>query len=395
MTSPSNSDSKRARKQNTHPTAMSVTQSTGGLEEKTSEYFKNEAMKKIEELQVPRKAIIELKSSLALIMERNESDKSYLDKAAEWYAKTAWWHAKAGLILLMSSSGAFVGLTIGAAMAPVFALLAIGIYYAGTFLLMEHYNTTTRRDNRLREHFSEREEAMTDAITLLESAEQHVEAIIIALCELNIKSADKLKSFEDHLSSLSIQTTDYLNAVHKLETATDSIVRDNEIIASHLQAAGIDATKSRPDIEQEPVLLHSVIKSLEEKNAALSGTSDDFVGVSKQMQTNATSLAALVVGFQEQLTVLQRRVIEKKGSSDELSTPMDETLKIRSNTDGLMTESDDAILNAEFALHEFDKYMTGCNHLIHSEVSIHPDQRISSVIEQQSFCIGNSPGTSS
>ena len=65
MTSPSTSDSKRARKQDTHPTAISVTQSTGGLEEKTPEYFKNEAMKKIEELQGPRKAIIDLKSALA------------------------------------------------------------------------------------------------------------------------------------------------------------------------------------------------------------------------------------------------------------------------------------------------------------------------------------------
>jgi len=83
--------------------------------------------------------------------------------------------------LLLSSSGAVVGLTIGAAMAPVFALLAVGIYYASTFLLMEHYNTTTRRDDRLREHFSNREKAMTDAIALLENAEQQVESIIIAL----------------------------------------------------------------------------------------------------------------------------------------------------------------------------------------------------------------------
>ena len=379
MTSASNSHSKRVRKQNTNPTAMDVTNSTNGLEEKTPEYFKNEAMKKIEELQAPRKAIIELQSSLELIMQRYEFDKSYLDKAAEWYAKTAWWYEKAGIILLLSSSGALVGLTIGAAVAPVFALLAIGIYYAGTFLLMEHYNTTTRRDNRLREHFSKREEAMTDAITLLESAEQQVEAIIIALCELNIKSADKLESFEDQISSLNIQTTNYLNTVHKLETATDSIVRDNEIIASHLQAAGIEVEKARPDIEQEPGSLHSVINSLEENNAALSETSDDFVDVSKKMQTNVTSLATLVVGFQEQLIVLQKRVAEKEEVSERLHASMDETLNIHSHTDGLMRESDDAILNAEIALHEFDKYMTGCNHLIHSDEFIHQDHRMPSI----------------
>ena len=197
--------------------------------------------------------------------------------------------------------------------------------------------------------------------------------------ELNIKSADKLESFEDQISSLNIQTTDYLNTVHKLETATDSIVRDNEIIASHLQAAGIEVEKSRPDIEQEPVALHSVINSLEEKNAALSETSDNFVDVSKKMQTNVTSLATLVVGFQEQLIVLQKRVAEKEEVSDRLHASMGEIPYIHSNTDELMTESDDAILNAEFALHEFDKYMTGCNHLIHSDEFIRQAQRIPSV----------------
>ena len=359
MTLPLNNDSLPVEQQQTNLAVNGDAASMNGLEEKTPEYFKLAAMKKIEELRAPRKAIIELQSSLELLMQRYEFDKSYLDKAAEWYAKSAWWYEKAGILLLLSSSSTVVGLTIGVAMAPVFALLAIGIYFASTFLLMEHYNTTTRRDNRVREHFSNREAAMTDAIALLESAEQQVESIIIALCELNIKSADKLHSFEEQISLLKRQTTNYLATAQKLEQATESIVRDNEIIATHLKAANIELKKSQPDMDKQPPVLSSVINTLNENNAALSETNDDFVGVSKKMQANVTALTQLVVGFQEQLAGLKKHVEENDQTSVKLQASVNETLDTNINIDNLMTESDHAILNAASALDAFDKYMAG------------------------------------
>ena len=321
-----------------------------GGKEKTPQYFKNEALKKIDELRVPRRTIVELQSSLELIMQRYEFDKSYLDKAAEWYAKTAWWYETAGILLLWTASGAMVGLTIGAAIAPVFALLAIGIYFATTFLLMEHYTTTTRRDKRLREHFSTCDETIIEAITLLESAEKQVENILISLCELNIKSADKLKSFEEQIATLTVQSTTYLETIQKLETATDSIARDNEIIARHLQSAAVE-------LEKEPAKLNTVINTLKENHTAVSVTSDDCVGISKKMQTNVTSLAHIVIGFQEQLTILKQRVVVDEQISEKLQASANETLDTNIDIDKLMRDSAEALLNADSAFDEFNTYM--------------------------------------
>jgi len=58
------------------------------------------------------------------------------------------------------------------------------------------------------------------------------------------------------------ETTNYLATTQKLEQATESIVRDNEIIASHLKAANMELGKSQPDMDKQPPVLSSVINTL-------------------------------------------------------------------------------------------------------------------------------------
>jgi len=192
-------------------------------------------------------------------------------------------------------------------------------------------------------------------------------------CQLNIKSADKLTSFGEQISILKVQTTDYLATVQKLEQATESIVRDNKIIAIHLQAANIELNKSQPDIGKQPHVLSTVINTLEENNAARQKQTMNLV-VFLKMHANVTDLAQLVVGFQEQLSVLRKRVAVVEQISDTLQAPGNETLDTSVNINNLITESDHAMLNAASALDVFDKYMAGLSvvddHPGHNDVPV-------------------------
>lgn len=316
------------------------------------EQLKQAALKQLEELRAPRKDLIEMQSNLELIMKRHGFDQSFLDIAAQWYNETAWWYQKAGIALLLTSAGALTGLITGVILAPVFGLLAIGLYFACTFLLTEHYNTTTRREARLRTHFSERENAMTDALDLLTTAENQVEEILTTLCELNVKSADNLSLFESQVSELNTQTTRYLDTIRQLEQTTASIVRDNEVIGHHLTTAGAELNES----SSQPRVLKKLASSLQVNSTALLDANDDFTAVSRKMSTHVACFGQLVEGFQEQLTVLSQRVMSQEALKDAIKTNTEGALDTPVSIDQLMQDSNEALLGAEAALAAFEAY---------------------------------------
>ena len=356
MPYPLNDDLNVNDEQNASAASQDATDESPEMNEHSPEQLKQAALKQLEELRTPRKDLIEMQSNLELIMKRHGFDQSFLDIAAQWYNETAWWYQKAGIALLLTSAGALTGLITGVILAPVFGLLAIGLYFACTFLLTEHYNTTTRREARLRTHFSERENAMTDALDLLTTAENQVEEILTTLCELNVKSADNLSLFESQVGDLNTQTTRYLDTIRQLEQTTASIVRDNEVIGQNLTTAGAELNESSQDMDSQPRVLKKLASSLQVNSTALLDANDDFTAVSKKMRTHVACFGQLVEGFQEQLTVLSQRVMSQEALKDTTKTNTDGALDTSVSIDQLMQDSNEALLGAEAALAAFEAY---------------------------------------
>ena len=96
--------------------------------ENTPEYFRSEALKKIEELQVPKNTIAELQSSLGLIMKKYDFDKSYIDRMAEWFKKDARWFEVRSFALLATGAIVLTYAPFALAIASVIASISISLY---------------------------------------------------------------------------------------------------------------------------------------------------------------------------------------------------------------------------------------------------------------------------
>lgn len=316
--------------------------------EKTPEYFKNEALITIERLGVPRKTITELQSTLNLIMQKHHFDTSYLDELAKWFKHEGWFYEAEWALLLGAAAITVAYIPPLLAVLSGISITVTSLYCIAKFFLIDHYDKTSRRENRIKAHIANMEKHVLNAVTLLEDVEKQLNRMLISLCEINSQSAENLEKFEKQIAALNAQVPQFLATIAELEKLTSSLGHDNEIITAQLHNAMSEIEKSKTSIEQGQTMLGSITDSLVETNNDLTDVCDKF-------QSSFTSLDKLDEAFQEQLLLMKNRSTREEEILVQLSASTHETQVSQVNVCELLKKSDSALLIAEFALKQFDE----------------------------------------
>lgn len=357
MPTTSSTDSHPVEQQQPNSATHDGAQPSHECHENTPAYFRREALKKIEELRVPIDRIAELQSSLDLIMKKYDFDTSYIDQMAEWFKKEAWWFEVRGFCVLTAGAIALTYAPIALAITSVIASITINLYYLAKFLLVDHYDRTSRREQRISDQITQLEANVLHSVNLLTEAEKQINLMLISLCEINARSAEKLQTFEEQTSILSTQMIGFLDTIHQLEELKNSLTRDNEIISIQLADAMSKIESSKMDIEQGALTFDSVTKDLAETNKTLLKGNDELMALHKKIQNKLASLEHVEAPSQEQLTILKHG-LALGGTTKRLYTT-DMTFNSQNHLEDRLenTDNDDPLILAELAMKEFHTHM--------------------------------------
>lgn len=301
---------------------------------KTPEYFRNEALKTIERLSVPRKTITELQSTLVLIMQKHDFDTSYLDELAKWFKHEAWWYEAKSILFLGATAMSVAYIPPLLAILSGISIIITSLYCITKFFLIDHYDRTYKRENRIKNHIASMQQHIINAVSLLNETENQLNRMLITLCEINSQLADNIEIFEKQIAELNAQVPQFLSTIAELEKLTHSLNHDNEGLTTQLHNAMNEIEKSKANIEQGQAALGSITGSLAETNHELNA-------VCEKVHSSLASLGKISTAYHEQLM--------KNHSAEEIITQLQ-----TSTHETLMKKSDAALSMAELALKQFD-----------------------------------------
>ena len=266
--------------------------------------------------------------NLHLLMTRYNLEKSRFSQFTEWYCEMPFYQRFFGAVLFVAAS-ALVGAVFN--LAAVFSILAIGIHYIATAILMEHYTITAQRDERFCEDIINMEKKLAESIHVLVDVAKKVNDILIALREKNSLSADNIKLFEAKILAFNNQVTSLLGVTIQLEGAKDVLIRENEKITAQFQKACGELEKASFENTSQSVALSAITSKLGETNQTLCSKSHELTTICEQFQLNLTALAKQVP---ETRAAKGEPIVTNPSESEK------ETMELRMNTDRILAESD-------------------------------------------------------
>lgn len=316
----------------------------GSIAENIIDSAKAAALKQLEELLAQKQNAINVKSSLKVLMDQYNKEKSYLSELVDWYGKKSWFD-KVYLGSLFFVTNAVLIAIVNSAF--IYAIIANSLYYAATFLIMNDYDIKSRRDKQLYEDIVAMEADLAKSAIELNDAIEQLNNLHTAACQQNIQAADQIKTFNEQISTFDGLTKNYEETIKNLELTATTMISDHEEIVTQFQNTINAFEKPTLEITRQSTDLNSVTNELEKTNNELLTRDRELADLNQTFQAHSIALSELEEKFKAYLTTLESGTIK-----DEVSA--DKALDARDNTDNIMKKSDNLLLKIQLPKQESD-----------------------------------------
>ena len=194
----------------------------GMIAKMTAKQLKKKAEEQFLNLLKQGRHIISMQSNLDILMKRYHVGKSYLSSVVDWYGNMSWWTQLWTSITFVAAS-ALIGAVFN--LGALCALLSIGIYYAASFFLLNHYDTTSFRDKRFCDDIVEMEKTLGSSIEALNILGDNLKDVFVSLANEQCVLSEESVNFEEQITVLSQQVLHFMETVNHLGSTEDGLLK--------------------------------------------------------------------------------------------------------------------------------------------------------------------------
>lgn len=310
------------------------------IAERSVEYLKNQAIQLLNRCLEYQQFTPNKDANLPILMKRYNLEKSRLSELIDWYAELAWYKRYLGAAAFVTVS-ALVGAIFN--LAAVLTLLSMSIQYFIGQLIMDHYEITSRRDERFCSDIVMMEKKQAENIEILVDVAKKVNNILVELCAKNLQSAENITVFQEKISALETQTHRFLAAIRTVDEAQKLLATSNEKIAGQIQVSHCELEEARLEITRHAVDINTSTSNPLVVNEELF-SEVHVTDIHAKFQDMLDVFARFEANFQAQQKAFREGVDETTDVNPTESAK--ETLVLKRNTDNILAKSDDLLARA-------------------------------------------------
>ena len=322
----------------------------------TSEQLKKKTEEHVLNLVEQGMHVVKMRSSLDLLMTRYHIGKSYMSMVADWYGELSWW-TRFGTGVALTVSVALIGAVFNLGL--LCAALTISIYCTASFFLLNHYNTSSARDQQLCDDIVEMETILGESIDLLNTTGDQLKDVLGSLATANVNLTEEAAKFETQISLLTQQILNFTVTVVQLGATKDGLLLTQGELDHLIKQVSDDLKMTYTSMVEKSVVLDNMGKKLAETHLNIINNTEKMTGIEEKFKQNLHDLCLLEEGIQEQLVILTDNVSEDKRKREEMAAELrllvDATLKLNANTNEVIKLAEDGILSTASALEEYDR----------------------------------------
>jgi hypothetical protein len=268
----------------------------------TAEFLTQSAHAYFQEFLDKKATIDNIDDTLNQLIEHYHAEKSLLTKWAQWFGEMSWFET-IGYGVTSVAVSAMIGATFN--MAALFGLIAIGLYYATSTLLIEHYLITTERDQQLIQGIHAMKTNLADLINQLTELAGRVHTIQCELFQKNRQTTEELDVFKNTVLEMSTHIHTLQETIHALNQARALLMEDNIRIIEERNLINRQLETANETLIQQANQLNDIHLRLEETNASFLNRNNDIINLRENLNTRINDLAELHKLYQIELTRLQ------------------------------------------------------------------------------------------
>ncbi len=320
------------------------------LAERTVEYLRRQVIQLFQDVLGHEQAAAHNQHNLNQLMARYHIEKSRISEITDGYGRLPWYQRYAGGVLFVAAS-ALVGAVFN--LAALFSILAIGLHYTVTTLLMEHYTLTTNRDELFCKDIINMEKKLAESIDVLVDTDNQVNALLTELRIKNSQSAEHIQTLDAQAGMLTDKVGQLTMTINALEQTCSSLMRDNERITRQFQHASSEMAALQQEHAVQSSALDAVTHQLEVTNKALWDKTQALTDIYDQFQRHLAAFAKQESEFKAQINRLQTQNANGETTHASPTELKHDTQALQMNTDQLLTDSD-ALLTQVKQRHDDD-----------------------------------------
>lgn len=287
-------------------------QAASAVAQKTVDIMKSEANELLQQLLGHEKHIGKLHSSLDILMKRFFVEKSFFDRASEWYGDKPWWNKTLTAVSFVGIS-ALAGAVFN--LAALFTLIAVGAYALSHSLLNEHHTITNSRTARFCTDITEMEHDLEAEVEQLRGIETRLTDILISLCEEQQRLSEGNAELEETVSEFQAKTAGLIATIEQLGKTKDGLLSSNQQLKEQLDTFQHKFESTDDMLRQNVIEMGSLNQQLLDTESKLAGRDKDLEGIHTEYQKRLAKLTELEALFNEQLSILTTSIEQRRERS--------------------------------------------------------------------------------
>jgi hypothetical protein len=331
-----------------------VEQSAQRVALQTAEFLTQSAQAYFQEFLDKKATIDNIDDTLNQLIEHYHAEKSFLTKWTQWFGEMSWFES-IGYGVAFITMSAIIGATFN--MAALFGLIAIGLYYATSTLLVEHHLITTERDQQLIQGIHAMKTNLADLINQLTELAGRVHAIQCELFQKNRQTTEELDVFKNTVLEMNTHIHTLQETIDALNHAKTLLIDENIRINQEREQINMELQVAHDTLIRQTTRLHDIHLQLEETNHNFLERNQEIIGLRNGFQASITSLAELQKLYQIELTQLQAKTTRAINPVDNNPTPtIEETNQRIQRSNYLIKQAEEFLRNRNATQMESREY---------------------------------------
>lgn len=209
--------------------------------------LQNEAALQLENILTQEQIVREYQSSVTIILNRLQRNRSFFDNISFSYASMRWW-SKPIIFILVSLTSVAMGYLLNLLL--VLPLVVFFIYVLCICLFENHYHSCQHRDIQLQDDIQRFEASLAEAVEHLLEIEQQLKSVIASLCKLNLQQLDNVSYFKRQVDDLEEQVLSLKFILEAMAQAKNLIDSSSMNVIQSLSRLSTISTHLAQEIEQ-------------------------------------------------------------------------------------------------------------------------------------------------
>jgi len=345
---------------------------SANLSEQAALLFVQQAKERVQNMLNQENHIVQMQSNLSVLMERYFLQKSLVDSTSEWYGQRPWWNKTLAAIAFVTLS-ALIGAIIN--LAAVLSVVALGIYWATSYVLDNHHTISTVRCDRLASDIKELESALQLEVDELTKIEGTLKQVLISIAESQVRNAENTAAFEQTIVNLSTQIGELTTSIKALGEAKDKLLANNEQLAAQVTLVKDQLKSAQADLKNKVSELDELNERFNSMDTQLSQSSLGLENVEIAYRQRVSALGELEERFKEQLVKLT-----ESSQKENLVRTSQDSHSSASSIQSFMTSSTNKIINlSHTSLAKGQREMDEFSQLLAEPVPVTPQKPKQSV----------------